>query len=31
VEEVADDTLLHFRKDIAVVQPSVLLVAPMFG
>ena len=34
-EEVADDTpfgtLLHFRKDTAVVQPRVLLVAPMSG
>ena len=34
-EEVADDapfgTLLHFRKDAAVVQPRVLLVAPMSG
>ena len=35
IEEAADDTpfgtLLHFRKDIAVVQPRVLLVAPMSG
>jgi poly(3-hydroxybutyrate) depolymerase len=35
VEEAADDTpfgtLLHFRKDAAVVQPRVLLVAPMSG
>ena len=34
-EVVADDTpfgtLLHFRKDIAVDQPRVLLVAPMSG
>jgi len=34
-EEAADDTpfgtLLHFRKDAAVVQPRVLLVAPMSG
>jgi poly(3-hydroxybutyrate) depolymerase len=34
-EEAADDTrfgtLLHFRKDIAVEQPRVLLVAPMSG
>jgi poly(3-hydroxybutyrate) depolymerase len=34
-EEAADDTpfgtLLHFRKDSAVVQPRVLLVAPMSG
>jgi poly(3-hydroxybutyrate) depolymerase len=34
-EEAADDTpfgtLLHFRKDTAVVQPRVLLVAPMSG
>ena len=34
-EEAAFDTpfgtLLHFRKDIAVVQPRVLLVAPMSG
>jgi poly(3-hydroxybutyrate) depolymerase len=34
-EEVADDTpfgsLLHFRKDTAVTQPRVLLVAPMSG
>src|ERR1700693_5741212 len=33
VEEAADDTpfgtLLHFRKDHAVPQPRVLLVAPM--
>jgi poly(3-hydroxybutyrate) depolymerase len=35
VEEAADDTpfgtLLHFRKDHAVPQPRVLLVAPMSG
>lgn len=35
VEEAADDTpfgtLLHFRKDSEVVQPRVLLVAPMSG
>lgn len=35
IEEAADDTpfgtLLHFRKDAAVVQPRVLLVAPMSG
>ncbi len=35
IEEVADDTpfatLLHFRKDSAVVQPRVLVVAPMSG
>ena len=34
-EEAADDmpfgTLLHFRKDSAVIQPRVLLVAPMSG
>ena len=34
-EEAADDTpfgtLLHFRKDAPVVQPRVLLVAPMSG
>jgi poly(3-hydroxybutyrate) depolymerase len=34
-EETADDTpfgtLLHFRKDIAVEQPRVMLVAPMSG
>lgn len=34
-EEVADDTpfgtLLRFRKDSAIVQPKVLLVAPMSG
>jgi poly(3-hydroxybutyrate) depolymerase len=34
-EEAADDTpfgtLLHFRKDAAIVQPRVLLVAPMSG
>jgi poly(3-hydroxybutyrate) depolymerase len=34
-EEVVDDTpfaaLLHFRKDTAIVQPRVLLVAPMSG
>jgi poly(3-hydroxybutyrate) depolymerase len=34
-EEAADDTpfgtLLHFRKDAAVAQPRVLLVAPMSG
>src|ERR1700722_17425734 len=34
-EEAADDTpfgtLLHFKKDIAVEQPRVLLVAPMSG
>ena len=34
-EEAADDTpfgtLLHFRKDADVVQPRVLLVAPMSG
>jgi poly(3-hydroxybutyrate) depolymerase len=34
-EEAADDTpfgtLLHFRKDAEVVQPRVLLVAPMSG
>ena len=34
-EEAADDTpfgtLLHFRKDSAIVQPRVLLVAPMSG
>ena len=34
-EEAADDTpfgtLLHFRKDTPVVQPRVLLVAPMSG
>ena len=34
-EEAADDTpfgtLLHFRKDHSVVQPRVLLVAPMSG
>ena len=34
-EEAADDTpfgtLLHFRKDIPVAQPRVLLVAPMSG
>jgi poly(3-hydroxybutyrate) depolymerase len=34
-EEAADDTpfgtLLHFRKDSSVVQPRVLLVAPMSG
>src|ERR1700733_8054269 len=34
-EEAADDTpfgtLLHFRKDSPVVQPRVLLVAPMSG
>ena len=34
-EEAADDTpfgtLLHFRKDHAVPQPRVLLVAPMSG
>ncbi len=35
IEEAADDTpfgtLLHFRKDSAVRQPRVLLVAPMSG
>jgi len=35
VEEAADDTpfgtLLHFRKNAAVAQPRVLLVAPMSG
>jgi poly(3-hydroxybutyrate) depolymerase len=35
VEEAADDTpfgtLLHFRKDSPVVQPRVLIVAPMSG
>ena len=35
IEEAADDTpfgtLLHFRKDSPVVQPRVLLVAPMSG
>ncbi len=35
IEETADDTpfgtLLHFRKDSPVVQPRVLLVAPMSG
>ncbi len=35
IEEPADDTpfgtLLHFRKDAPVVQPRVLLVAPMSG
>jgi poly(3-hydroxybutyrate) depolymerase len=35
IEEAADDTpfatLLHFRKDSDVVQPKVLLVAPMSG
>ena len=35
IEEVADDTpfgtLLHFRKESPVVQPRVLLVAPMSG
>ena len=34
-EEAADDTpfgtLLHFRKDSPVIQPRVLLVAPMSG
>jgi poly(3-hydroxybutyrate) depolymerase len=34
-EEVVDDapfgTLLHFRKDTAITQPRVLLVAPMSG
>ena len=34
-EEAADDTpfgtLLHFRKDSALIQPRVLLVAPMSG
>ena len=34
-EEAADDTpfgtLLHFRKDAAILQPRVLLVAPMSG
>lgn len=34
-EEAVDDTpfgtLLHFRKDAAIVQPRVLLVAPMSG
>ena len=34
-EEAADDTpfgtLLHFRKDSSIVQPRVLLVAPMSG
>jgi len=34
-EEAADDTpfgtLLHFRKDLDIVQPRVLLVAPMSG
>jgi poly(3-hydroxybutyrate) depolymerase len=34
-EEAADDTpfgtLLHFRKDTAVIQPRVLIVAPMSG
>ena len=35
IEEAADDTpfgtLLHFRKDAEIVQPRVLLVAPMSG
>ncbi len=35
VEEAADDTpfgtLLHFRKDSSIVQPRVLIVAPMSG
>ncbi len=36
VREIADHvtpfgTLLHFKKDIAVVQPRVLIVAPMSG
>jgi poly(3-hydroxybutyrate) depolymerase len=35
IEEAADDTpfgtLLHFRKESSVVQPRVLLVAPMSG
>lgn len=35
IEESTDDTpfgtLLHFRKDVAIVQPRVLLVAPMSG
>jgi poly(3-hydroxybutyrate) depolymerase len=35
IEEAADDTpfgtLLHFRKDSTIVQPRVLLVAPMSG
>jgi poly(3-hydroxybutyrate) depolymerase len=35
IEESADDTpfgtLLHFRKDSAVIQPRVLLLAPMSG
>ena len=35
IEEAADDTpfgtLLHFRKDSKIVQPRVLLVAPMSG